>query len=73
MEGEIWKEIEGYEGLYEVSNQGRVKSLTKEWIAGKGAIRYSTKKYTQRQLAIEYNISQYAIMCIVNRKTWKHI
>jgi hypothetical protein len=24
---EIWKEIEGYEGLYEVSNYGRVKSL----------------------------------------------
>jgi hypothetical protein len=26
---EIWKEIEGYEGLYEVSNLGRVKSLPK--------------------------------------------
>lgn len=24
---EIWKDIEGYEGLYEVSNQGRVRSL----------------------------------------------
>ncbi len=27
MEGEIWKDIEGYEGLYQVSNMGRVKSL----------------------------------------------
>lgn len=26
---EIWKEIEGYEGLYEVSNLGNVKSLNK--------------------------------------------
>ena len=25
--GEIWKDIEGYEGLYQVSNLGRVKSL----------------------------------------------
>ena len=25
---EIWKDIEGYEGLYQVSNIGRVKSLT---------------------------------------------
>ena len=25
---EIWKDIEGYEGLYQVSNLGRVKSLT---------------------------------------------
>lgn len=27
METEIWKDIEGYEGLYQVSNLGRVKSL----------------------------------------------
>lgn len=24
---EIWKDIQGYEGLYQVSNYGRVKSL----------------------------------------------
>ena len=27
MKGEIWKDIEGYEGLYQVSNRGNVKSL----------------------------------------------
>lgn len=27
LEGEVWKEIEGYEGCYAVSNMGRVKSL----------------------------------------------
>lgn len=27
MENEIWKDIPGYEGLYQVSDQGRVKSL----------------------------------------------
>lgn len=27
---EIWKDIEGYEGLYQVSNLGRVKSLERE-------------------------------------------
>ena len=26
---EIWKDIEGYEGLYQVSNLGRVRSLTR--------------------------------------------
>lgn len=26
---EIWKEVKGYEGLYEVSNLGRVKSLSR--------------------------------------------
>lgn len=27
LNGEVWKPIKGYEGLYEVSNKGRVKSL----------------------------------------------
>ena len=27
MKGEIWKDISGYEGLYQVSNMGNVKSL----------------------------------------------
>ena len=31
---EIWKEIKGYEGLYEVSSEGRVRSLDK-WVKGK--------------------------------------
>ena len=35
---EIWKDIPGYEGLYQVSNLGRVKSLPKEWVSGKGTI-----------------------------------
>lgn len=30
METEIWKAIKGYEGLYEVSNIGRVKSLSRK-------------------------------------------
>lgn len=29
MENEVWKDIKGYEGLYQVSNLGRVKSLSK--------------------------------------------
>lgn len=30
MENEIWRPIKGYEGLYEVSNLGRVKSLERK-------------------------------------------
>ena len=35
---ELWKDIEGYEGLYQVSNMGRVKALakkTKTWTGTK--------------------------------------
>lgn len=35
MTNEIWKDIAGYEGLYQVSNMGRVKSLQKERSNGK--------------------------------------
>jgi hypothetical protein len=27
FEGEVWKDVEGYEGIYQISNYGRVKSL----------------------------------------------
>lgn len=33
---EVWKDIEGYEGLYQVSNMGRVKSLARQMWNGKG-------------------------------------
>lgn len=36
---EEWKDIEGYEGLYQVSNQGRVKSLERG-ILNNGGIQY---------------------------------
>ena len=37
---EIWKDVEGYEGLYQVSNYGRVKSLDRHvrFIDGRGRL-----------------------------------
>lgn len=32
MENEIWKDIPNFEGMYQVSNLGRVKSLPREWV-----------------------------------------
>lgn len=39
IESEIWKDIKGYEGLYQVSNLGRIKSFSKR----KELIRKPTK------------------------------
>lgn len=36
MEAEIWKDIIGYEGRYQISNHGRVKSLTRTIIQVNG-------------------------------------
>ena len=33
---EIWKDIPSYEGLYQVSNSGNIKSLPRIWICGRG-------------------------------------
>ena len=35
---EVWKPVVGYEGLYEVSSIGRLKSLSKKWVSGTGRI-----------------------------------
>lgn len=39
MQNEVWMDIPNYEGLYQVSNLGNVKSLPKKWISGKNLIR----------------------------------
>jgi hypothetical protein len=30
MDKEIWKDVIGYEGLYQISNHGRIKSLERK-------------------------------------------
>lgn len=51
---EEWKDIKGYEGLYQVSNKGRVKSLDREVIHKNGLI----KLYKGRVL-INNNLTKY--------------
>ena len=36
MSEEVWRDIEGFDGLYQVSNQGRVKSLERKVPKGDG-------------------------------------
>ena len=40
---EVWKDVIGYEGLYEVSNLGRIKSLPRR-LRGNNGFRYSREK-----------------------------
>ena len=42
---EIWRPIEGYEGLYEVSSYGRVRSLD----------RYDSRNQFRKGLICQYN------------------
>ena len=43
MSTEIWQEIRGYEGLYKVSNLGRVKSENRVVMRGNGVPQYQRK------------------------------
>jgi hypothetical protein len=38
METEIWKDIPGYEGLYQISSHGNVRSLEREFIKSNGIL-----------------------------------
>ena len=44
---EIWKDIEGYEGLYQVSNLGRVTSLNYGKTGKERLLKQSYKKVTK--------------------------
>lgn len=65
---EIWKDIKGYEGLYQISNYGRVKSLKKNIIMkpfnNNGYLRINlykngkSKKYLIHILVAEHFISE---------------
>lgn len=41
---EIWVPIKGYDGIYEISNIGNVKSLPKKWVSGHSTVRSHTGK-----------------------------
>jgi hypothetical protein len=49
IKSELWKNVIGYEGIYQVSNMGKIKSLARTF--------YSGKKYTNRKDAPEQIIS----------------
>ena len=48
---EIWKDVEGYEGLYQVSNLGNVKSLGRDYVAGNGCIRHMSDHFLKQSKA----------------------
>ena len=67
MENEIWKDIDGYEGLYQVSNLGRVKSLNYHR-TGKERImkpKKDSKGYLQVLLCKESKVKHYFVHRLV--------
>jgi hypothetical protein len=59
---EIWRDIEGYEGLYQVSNLGRVKSLYRVTISNSG------RRYTCQEMILRQGVSTRNYRNVVLRK-----
>lgn len=51
LEGEIWKDVVGYEGYYKVSNMGRIYSMPKEWIG------FNSSKGSHKGIILKSGIS----------------
>ncbi|CVK15991.1 NUMOD1 domain-containing protein [Apibacter mensalis] len=66
MEGEIWKDIPDFEGYYQISNLGRVKSLAREL----NFYREGTKR-VRRFVKTDKIIKQYTPKNHINRFTGK--
>lgn len=63
MKNEVWKPVVGYEGLYEVSDTGKVKSVTRIVNRGNGILPISEKiltpsknKVTVRHPSLRYSV-----------------
>lgn len=71
IEGEIWKDIPNYEGIYQVSNLGRVKSKPRK--GTKGGImtqherrdNHHNKKYLRVPLTKEHKTSWFSVNRLV--------
>ena len=68
MKNEIWKDIKGYEGLYQISNLGRVKSLIK-FHNTKNNVGYFSKEHILKP-GIR---NEYFMVCLVKNHKKKSI
>ena len=69
---EIWKDIKGYEGIYQVSNLGRVKALERTWYSG----RNGCTKRTKPEHIMKYRLAKntgYCLLKLVKNGVEKHV
>lgn len=68
---EVWKPVVGYEGLYEVSNYGRVKSLVRSMydINKKSIVERNREKILRQHI----HKSGYWVVCLTKAGKLKHI
>ena len=66
IEGEIWKDIKGYEGLYQVSNMGRVKGIERYVKTKNGIVRHKKEKILKQ--GISSRLQRKSLTVILSRE-----
>lgn len=64
---EVWKDIEGYEGLYQISNMGRVRSVDRTVVKGVGHENKTNVFYKGRVLKHGTDSWGYAFVILQNQ------
>lgn len=70
---EIWKDIEGFEGLYQVSSYGRVKSVERLAVVNKRTGTTRTVKESIRTLVYNPTNKAYTVILFKNAKKSCHV
>lgn len=65
---EVWKDIPGYEGLYQVSSSGNVKTMTKTTVAINRWGSESTRTYPEKLMMVSINTYRQNRRYVVLRK-----
>ena len=68
-ENEIWRDIKGFEGLYQVSNLGRVKSLKRSYRVKEKILKPYTNSWGYYQVGLHKNSIRK--MYLVHRLVWE--
>ena len=69
---EIWKAIPGYEGIYEVSNQGRVRSLPRVIRMDSGIGNFYNYHHNGKVLKLRINNKGYCYVSLCGKKVLVH-
>ena len=71
MKEEIWKDVKGFEGLYQVSSFGRVKSLSKRFFVSNQFGKTNKIRITKERI-LRPQLNKYGYLCVTLCKNGIH-
>lgn len=68
MEEEIWKDIPGYEGMFQVSNLGRVKGIDRYYVFYNKLIGRMDKRFVKEHIRNQYLTKNGYLKVVIKHK-----